>query len=288
MNTQGIVGGQRKRAATAVKYVFLIVMLAAYLTPFFLIVVNSLKTKKSIIKQPLSLIDPLGPTFDNFIGAFDKMNFLRSFMNSALITVISVSLIIVITSMTAYFFVRANWKINKVIFSLMIAAMVVPFQAMMIPLVQVYGGVFHMMEYKSSLIFFHVGFSLAMAVFIYHGFVKSNVPIALEEAATIDGCTRTQTFFKVVFPLLKPTTATLVVLNVLAIWNDFLLPSLVLKQNKQNFTLPLSTYAFYGTYSVDYGMIMAALVLTTFPVIVLYLFLQKQIISGVAAGAVKG
>ena len=277
MNTQGIVGGQKKRVFTVLKFVFLIVMLAAYLMPFFLIVVNSLKTKKSIIKQPLSLIDPLGPTFDNFIGAFDKMNFLQSFMNSVLIT-----------SMTAYFFVRANWKINKVIFSLMIAAMVVPFQAMMIPLVQVYGGVFRMMEYKSSLIFFHVGFSLAMAVFIYHGFVKSNVPIALEEAATIDGCTRTQTFFKVVFPLLKPTTATLVVLNVLAIWNDFLLPSLVLKQNKQNFTLPLSTYAFYGTYSVDYGMIMAALVLTTFPVIVLYLFLQKQIISGVAAGAVKG
>ena len=112
------------------------------------------------------------------------------------------------------------------------------------------------------------------------------MPLALEEAATLDGCSRTGTFFRVVFPLLKPTTATIVVLNVLAIWNDFLLPSLILTKRKL-FTLPLSTYDFYGTYSVDYGAIMAALVMTTIPVIVLYIFLQKQIINGVTAGAVK-
>lgn len=288
MNQQGMAGGTRKKVGLAIKLALLFLLLVVYMAPFFLIIVNSFKTKKSIIKEPLSLLDPLGPSFDNFIKAFEKMNFLQSFGNSVLITVISVAFIILISSMTAYFFVRADWKINKIFFGCMIAAMVVPFQALMIPLVQIYGGVFHMMELKSSLIFFHVGFSLAMAVFIYHGFIKSNVPIALEEAATLDGCSRTQTFFQVVFPLLKPTTATLVVLNVLAIWNDFLLPSLVLTSTKKNFTLPLSTYAFYGTYSVDYGSIMAALVLTTIPIIILYIFLQKQIISGVAAGAVKG
>ncbi|OYP09686.1 sugar ABC transporter permease, partial [Lachnotalea glycerini] len=116
--------------------------------------------------------------------------------------------------------------------------------------------------------------------------IKSSIPLSLEEAACLDGCSKTQTFFQVVFPLLKPITSTLVILNVLAFWNDYLLPSLVLGK-KQIMTLPLSTYAFYGTYSADYGTIMAGLVLTVAPILVLYLLLQKQIISGVVAGAVK-
>ena len=125
-----------------------------------------------------------------------------------------------------------------------------------------------------------------MSVFIYQGFIKSGIPLSLEEAAYLDGCTNVQTFFKFVFPLLKPTTATLVILKVLAFWNDYLLPSLVLGK-KNLYTLPLSTYCFYGTYSSDYGVLMAALVLTVAPILVLYLFLQKEIIDGVVAGAVK-
>jgi len=123
-------------------------------------------------------------------------------------------------------------------------------------------------------------------VFMFSGFIKSGVPVSLEEAAYLDGCSKFQTFTKVVFPLLKPTTSTLIILNVLAFWNDYLLPSLVLGK-KELYTLPLSTYAFYGTYSADFGTIMAALVLTLAPILILYLFLQKQIISGVVAGAVK-
>ena len=130
------------------------------------------------------------------------------------------------------------------------------------------------------------GFVMSMSVFIFQGFIKSGIPISLEEAAYLDGCTKVQTFFKVVFPLLKPTTATLVILNVLAFWNDYLLPSLVLGK-KDLYTLPLSTDVFYGTYSADYGVIMAALVLTVAPIVILYLFLQRQIIDGVVAGAVK-
>ncbi len=279
-------GGGQKRFAKAVKLAVLLVLLALYMVPFFLILINSLKTKKAIIKDPLQLVDPGGVTFENFAKAFDKMNFLNSFGNSLLITCVSVALIVLVTSMAAYFFVRADWRINKILFFCMLAAMIIPFQVVMIPLVQIYGGIFGVLNHKSTLIFMHVGFSVSLAVFIYHGFIKSNIPISLEEAATLDGCSRTQTFFRVVFPLLKPTTATIVVLNVLAIWNDYLLPSLVLTE-KKNFTLPLSTYAFYGTYTVDYGAIMAALVLTTLPVIVLYLFLQRQIISGVVSGAVK-
>jgi hypothetical protein len=130
------------------------------------------------------------------------------------------------------------------------------------------------------------GFAMSMSVFMYAGFLKSGVPKSLEEAAYIDGCTKMQTFRMIVFPLLKPTTATLVILNAMQFWNDYLLPSLVLGK-KPLYTLPLSTYSFYGTYSSDYGLIMAALVLTLLPILILYFFLQKQIIAGMVAGAVK-
>ena len=188
--------------------------------------------------------------------------------------------------MTAYYFVRAKDGISKIFFALMAASMIIPFQAIMIPLVSIYGAQLNLLNHRATLIFLHIGFSISMSVFIYQGFIKSNIPITLEEAAYLDGCTKTQTFFKVVFPLLKPTTSTLIILNVLAFWNDYLLPSLVLGR-KELFTLPLSTYTFYGTYSADYGTIMAGLVLTVAPILILYLFLQKHIISGVVAGAVK-
>ena len=125
-----------------------------------------------------------------------------------------------------------------------------------------------------------------MSVFMFHGFIKGNIPMALEEAAYIDGATHTQTFFQVVFPLLKPIISTLVILNALAFWNDYLLPSLVLT-DKELLTLPLSTYSFYGTYSADYGTIMAGLLLCVIPILALYIVLQKQIINGVVTGAVK-
>lgn len=280
------IGGTGAKVSRAVKTVVLFALLLVYLAPFILIIINSLKTTRGILKYTLDLVDPLGVTFDNFVRAFEKMHFLRAFGNSLFVTGVSVALIVLISSMTAYFFVRADWKINKLFFSLMIIAMIIPFQVLMTPLISLYGNVLGVLDHRTTLIFLHVGFSISMAVFIYHGFIKSSVPLALEEAATLDGCSRTGTFFRVVFPLLKSTTATIVVLNVLAIWNDFLLPSLILGKRKL-FTLPLSTYDFYGTYSVDYGAIMAALVMTTIPVIILYIFLQKQIINGVTAGAVK-
>jgi len=192
----------------------------------------------------------------------------------------------VLASMVAYYFTREKNLFSTIFFALMVAAMIIPFQAIMIPLVSIYGAKLNVLNHRWTLIFMHTGFAMSMSVFIYQGFIKSNIPISLEEAAHIDGATRLQIFFKVVFPLLKPTTATLIILNALAFWNDYLLPSLVLGK-KNLYTLPLSTYTFYGTYSADYGVIMAALVLTVAPILVMYLLLQKQIISGVVAGAVK-
>lgn len=281
-----IIGGTRARIWRIVKTVILFLLFLLYMVPFFMVVINAFKSNRTILKAPLALVEPGGPIFTNFSSAFEKMDFLKAFGNSLFITLLSVALIVLITSMTAYFFVRADWRINRIFFGVMIAAMIVPFQVVMTPLISIYGNFLGLLDHRLTLVFMHVGFSISMAVFIYHGFIRSNVPLSLEEAAILDGCSRTQTFFRVVFPLLKPTTATIIVLNVLAIWNDYLLPSLVLTK-KELFTLPLSTYSFYGTYLTNYGAIMAGLMLTVLPVIILYLFLQRQIISGVIAGAVK-
>ena len=283
---EGIVGGRKKKVWSVFKIALLAVLLAGYMIPFILVLINAFKRSGTIIRNPLRVMDPNGITLDNFKKAYESMDFPRAFFNSLLITVVSVAIIILISSMTAYLFVRASWKINGIFFALMVAAMIIPFQVLMIPIVSIYGGALGLLDHKATLIFFNVGFGISMATFIYHGFIKGNVHISLEEPPMLDGCTRRQTFFKIVFPILKPVTATIIVLDVLWVWNDYLLPSLVLT-SKNNFTLPLSTYSFYGTYSVDYGALMAALVLTVIPVIILYLFLQRQIISGVISGAVK-
>lgn len=286
MNRSTKIGGTKRTLLNGINFVVVAVLFLVYMVPFVLIMINSFKQKRDIITDPFSLLTKKGYSLENYLAAIEKMDFIKAFSNSLLVTGLSTILVIVLASMVAYYFTRSGNIFSKVMFSLMAASMIIPFQAIMIPLVSIYGAGFNMLNNRFTLVFMHVGFGMSMSVFIYHGFIKSNIPLSLEEAAYIDGCTKIQTFFKVVFPLLKPTTTTLVILNVLAYWNDYLLPSLVLGR-KQLFTLPLSTYAFYGTYSADYGLIMAALVLTVAPILILYLFLQKQIISGVIAGAVK-
>ena len=283
LNQRGYV---HKKAGLAIKIIVIICALVVYMFPFVMVIINSFKIKRDIIKEPMALIGSHGASLDNYVEAFHKMNFIRAFLNSLCITGVSVVLIIITSAMCAYLFVRMDYKINKIFFGLMIASMVIPFQVIMIPLVSIYGGNLHILNHRLTLILMHVGFSTAQSVFMYHGFIKSNIPMSLEEAAKLDGCTKYQTFFRIVFPLLKPTTATLVILYAMGIWNDFLLPSLVLTQ-KELYTLPIATQMFYGTYSSDLGLIMASLLMVAAPVIVLYLFLQKYIIAGVVAGAVK-
>ena len=280
------IGGTRKAVLDAIGFIAVVLLFLLYMVPFVLVLLNSFKFKRDIIKNPFSFLPEKGFAVKNYIVAFEKMNFLRSFGNSVMVTGLATLLVIILAAMVAYYFVRSRNMFSTVCFALMAASMIIPFQAIMIPLVSIYGASLHMLNHRLTLVFLHTGFAMSMSVFIYQGFIKSSIPIALEEAACIDGCSKVQTSFHIVFPLLKPVTATLVILNVLAFWNDYLLPSLVLGK-KQIMTLPLSTYAFYGTYSADYGTIMAGLVLTVAPILVLYLFLQKQIINGVVAGAVK-
>lgn len=281
-----------KKAATskkirhAIKIAVLIILFAAFIFPFILVVINVFKTKADITSNPLALLGAHGFTFENFPKAMAKMKFGTAFTNSLIITVCSTIITIVLSSMTAFLMVRNKWKVNGILFGLMIASMVIPFQVLMIPLVSLYGGTLDILNHRATLVFMHVGFSLSMATFMFHGAINTNVPVSLEEAATIDGCTRWQTYWKIVFPLLKPTIATVAIIDAMAFWNDYLLPSLVLGK-KDLYTLPIATQVFYGTYSTDMGLIMAALVLAMLPILILYLFLQKYIVEGVTAGAVK-
>ena len=281
------IGGNKRKLANALAMIGLIIVFIAYMFPFLMVVINSLKEKRDIIKSPFSWLFTIkGLSFDNFEKAFTQLDFLNAFKNSLIVTVSATVLVTILAAMLAYYIVRHNNAVSKLTFALMVASMIIPFQAIMIPLVSIYGGTLNILNHRLTLIFMHTGFSMAMSVFMFHGFIRGNVPIALEEAACIDGCTRSQTFFKIVLPLLKPIISTMVILNSMAFWNDFLLPSLVLT-DKELLTLPLSTYSFYGTYSADYGTIMAGLLLCVIPIMILYVALQKQIIGGVVAGAVK-
>lgn len=284
---QKTIGGNKRKAANILAMAGLIILFIAYMFPFIMVVINSLKQKRDIIKSPFSWLYTIkGLSFDNFTKAFTQMDFLNAFKNSLVVTVSATVLVTLLAAMLAYYIVRHNNGISRMTFALMVASMIIPFQAIMIPLVSIYGGGLNVLNHRITLVFMHTGFSMAMSVFMFHGFIKGNVPIALEEAACIDGCTHARTFFQIVLPLLKPIISTMVILNSLAFWNDFLLPSLVLT-DKKLLTLPLSTYSFYGTYSADYGTIMAGLLLCVLPILILYIVLQKQIIGGVVAGAVK-
>jgi raffinose/stachyose/melibiose transport system permease protein len=262
--------------------IFIYLMLFLFLVPFYIIVNNSFKTTEQFITSPFALASAI--SFRNYVYAFERMNYVNAISNSADITLLSVVGIILTSSMAAYFLVRFHWKINKIIFAIMVASMIVPFQAIMIPLVTIYGSL-NALNNKWILIFMYLGFGQSFAVFICHGFIK-NIPLELEEAALIDGCNRVQSYFKVVLPNLLPIIVTLMILDVLWIWNDYLLPSMILLSPLQR-TLPLSTYSFFSTYSVDFTPLMASLVMTILPVIILYILGQKQIVKGVVQGAIK-
>lgn len=274
----------KRKVGAAVSLFMVGILFLCFMLPFVMLLINSFKNKRDIISSPFSLTPTMGFTFDNYIQSYEKMDFIRAF--GMMVTSLSTFFVILFSSMTAYYIVRANNRVGKGAFALMTASMIIPFQALMIPLVSIYGAQLGVLNHRVTLVFMHTGFAMSLSVFMFHGAIKTGIPISLEEAATLDGCTRLQTFVQIVFPLMKPTTATLVILNTLAFWNDYLLPSLVLS-DKRLLTLPLSTYLFYGTYSADYGIIMAALVLTIFPILILFLFLQQYIISGVMSGAVK-
>lgn len=279
---------KKKKVMHAIEMVILIIVFLCFLFPFILVVINAFKTKADITSDPLALIGAHGFTLDNFPEAMKKMSFWKVFRNSLVITTSATVLTLLFSSMASFVIARhKDWKACTLLYSLMIASMVIPFQVLMVPLVSVYGGLLNVLNNRITLILLHTGFSVSMATFMFDGAIRTNIPLGLEEAADIDGCSRWQTFWKVVFPLLTPTIATVAIIDAMAFWNDYLLPSLVLGR-KDLYTIPIATQVFYGTYSTDIGLVMAALLLAMLPILILYLFLQKYIVAGVTSGAVKG
>lgn len=268
-----------------------IVVLAGclYLFPIYLILTNSFKSRAQMYENMVAL--PKTLSFQYYSSAISKMNFIISLRNSIVLTVVSIAIIVVLTSMTAWMFVRSDDALSKFLFSLLVATMLIPFQTIMMPLMQEMNWIFQRTGIRITdtipgLIFMYLGFGAGMGVFLYHGFISS-IPRSLEEAAIIDGCNIWKVFWRIVFPILKPTTMTVIILDVIWIWNDYLLPSLTLKSTA-NRTIPISTAKFFGQYTISWNEAMAALVVTILPVAIFYLLCQKYIVKGVAAGAVKG
>ena len=199
---------QKKKISHAIIMVVLILLFLMFIFPFLLVIINAFKTKGDIMSDPMALVGSHGFIVTNFSDAMKKMNFTTSFTNSLIITVSATIGTILLSAMTAFVIVRNNWKACKLLFTLMIASMVIPFQVLMIPLVSLYGGIFGVLNSRVTLILMHIGFSLSMATFMFHGAIHTNIPLELEEAAFLDGCSNWQTYWKIVFPLLKPTIAT--------------------------------------------------------------------------------
>ena len=273
----------RHKTGQALMHAILVVVAIYTLAPLVFLIFNSFKSNNEIVDSPVSA--PSSWSFQYIISAAQQIHFFRAIWITFVITIISVLLLVMVSSLAAWVMVRSKSILGTVLYLGFTAAMLIPFQSLMYPLLDL----FEKMGLKNipGLIFMYGGFGLSMSVFLYHGFIKS-VPQSLEEAAIIDGANIFQMFFKVVFPLLKGTTVTVIVLNGMWIWNDYLLPYLVLDMTKYK-TVPIAVQYLKGGYgSVDMGAMMGVLVLAIIPIIVFYLACQKYIIEGVVAGAVKG
>lgn len=277
---------KQKVPQSALETLLLVLLAALTLVPLFLVVQNSFKSRFYISGDPFAL--PNKETFvalENYIGGLSAGGFFAAFGRSLLITVVSVGLIVLCTSMAAWYLMRVRTTLTKGMYYLFVFSMIVPFQMVMYTMTYLVGRA--KLNTVLGMPFIYLGFGAGLSVFMLCGFIRG-IPRELEEAATIDGCNPVQTFFLVVLPLLKPTAVTVAILNTMWIWNDYLLPYLVLGTEKK--TVPVAIQiAMQGAYgSTDYGGLMAMLVLAMIPIVVFYLFCQKYIIKGVVAGAVKG
>jgi len=276
-----------------------IILFLLFLLPFGLVIVNSSKPSLKIIMDPLAFPENPSQLITNIKTVLQSSNvrYASSFVSTFIITVVSVGLLVLFSSMAAWVLVRTKTKLSNVVFMVFVAAMVIPFQVVMFPLVSwlhllevklgLFQTPFRLLQNFPGIIFAYLGFGSSLSIFLFHGFIKS-VPLELEEAATIDGCTKPGTFFKIVFPILTPITVTIVILNSIWIWNDYLLPLLVLGSGNAVQTLPLAVASFVGSFVKRWDLILTSTMMTMLPVVIAFLILQKHIIKGIVDGAVKG
>ena len=275
-----------KQQRIGISFWILSILAVLFLVPIVLVLINSFKSRLYISSEPFAL--PNSETFagfENYINGLNSSGFFAAFLRSVFITVFSVAAIVLCTSMTAWFIVRVKNLFTKALYYLFVFSMIVPFQMVMYTMTYVVNKV--NFDNIFGIVPVYLGFGAGLSVFMLSGFIKG-IPLEIEEAATIDGCSPLQTFFMVVFPILKPTAITVAILNAMWIWNDYLLPYLIL--GTDNKTIPVAIQiAMQGAYgATDYGGFMAMLMLAIVPIIVFYLSCQKYIIKGVIAGAVKG
>jgi len=273
---------------------FSILLFLMFMFPFGMVVLNSAKTSREILTNPVALPGNWGQLWTNIMLIFNNptVDYVGAFVDSTLITVFSLLVIVVFSSMAAWVLVRNNTRAWSIwIFMAFVAAMVIPFQVLMYPLVRwlrVLGTFVHirLLGTIPGIVFAYLGFGSSLSIFIFHGFIK-NIPYELEEAATIDGCPRHRIFFEIVFPLLQPIIVTVLILNGIWIWNDYLLPLLVLGSNGVVQTIPIAVTAFAGAYLKQWDLILTSTLIAIIPVIILYLFAQRYIIKGMVEGSIK-
>ncbi len=264
-----------------------------FLFPFFILLINSAKDSFSVTQYPMALPENWGMVFTNMKSIWTNPNisYPSSFMTSIVVTVSSLIIINLFSSQAAWVLVRTNSKASKFIFLIFVAAMVIPFQIVMFPLLSWYRKIYEATGIKLlrthwGLIFSYLGFGLSLSVFMFHGFIKS-IPFELEEAATIDGCRKDQIFYRIISPLLSPIHATVLILNGIWIWNDYLLPLLILGKGNRVQTIPLAVANFAGAYVKQWDLILTAILMAIIPIIIFFLSAQKYIIKGMVAGSIK-
>ena len=262
------------------------VVSVAYIFPILLVLINSFKKKAYISRYPFAIpTDKMFVGLENYVNGLTKTGFFQAFGWTLFITVFSVAVILLCTSMCAWYINRVTNTLTKTMYMLCLFSMVVPFQMVMFTLSK-FANMLHLSN-PLGIIIVYLGFGAGLAVFMFTGFVKS-ISLEIEEAAMIDGCTPLQTYFRVVFPILRPTAVTVAILEAMWVWNDYLLPSLVLNINKYK-TIPIAIQYLKQSHGmIDWGAMMAMLVLAILPIVIFYIFCQKYIIEGVLAGAVKG
>lgn len=275
-----------KKIAKLASYLVLLFFALVFIVPLLLILINSFKGQLYISQDLFAFVNAESFVgFSNYILGFTRMNFFGAFGTSLFITVFSTFLIVILCAMTAWYLVRVKSKFTSVLYYMFVFAMVVPFQMVMFTMSWAANNLG--LSNPVGMLVLYLGFGSGMSVFMYAGFVKG-VPVDIEEAATIDGCSPLQTFFLVVFPVLKPTAITIAILNVMWIWNDYLLPTLVMGSDYTTLPMAVQKIMTGGYGARDMGGLMAMLVLSIIPIVLFYLASQKYIIKGVVAGAVKG
>ena len=274
----------RIRPGKIVLQIFMTVLALLFLTPIFIIINYSFRTKKELyLNSPLSLPESLN--FDNYVKAFDKLDLVTTFGNTLFYTVISVFLLAVLCGVTAWAIARCKRKFFKFCYVYFIVGILIPYQALFLP-IYIIGFNLHLTNTRYGIIFMYVATGISFGVFLMNSFM-STVPLELEEAARIDGCSVFRTYFSVVLPLLRPAMATLVIMQAFQIWNDYLLASLYVSKNDLK-TLTVSIQSLFSAQSNDYTTAMAAIVISVLPIVILFLALQKYFIKGMTVGAVKG